>query len=276
MADPSTLDVSSIGALFHGRLRECRPAARGTLNICFLADLDGHAVVLKTHLAPDGRESLRREAALAQAAYGGSLVIDYRDAPDPAIGARGWLIMPALRPLGGDMEPEVVRRMAQMFGRRQWLATPDKDDDLALRVREGRVGLQHLHHSGLVDATLSARAARHLAFLEERLDEFPKVVCHGDLGPKNILSGQDGPVAIDWEDAFWGPEGYDFLYWLTFIGNRRHCHRGNLGSSPLGSDAEISVLTLIVVLKSYLSVISGEHINNRISISSRLADIMEV
>ena len=36
--------------------------------------------------------------------------------------------------------------------------------------------------------------------------DFERCLCHGDFSPKNIMSCGDRPLAIDWEDAFWGVE----------------------------------------------------------------------
>ena len=71
-------------------------------------------------------------------------------------------------------------------------------------------------------AAQSAIDARSQAQVKVALDclrrhDFGRCLCHGDLGPRNIMSQGGGPVAIDREDAFWGVEGYDYLLWLTFL-----------------------------------------------------------
>jgi hypothetical protein len=248
----------------------------GTLSTGLLADLDGTHVFLKTHREPDGRGRLRREAAVMKVASGPSLAIDYQETPDSAIGTRGWLIMPALQPLAVDMEPDDVRRLVETFERRLHGATLDSDDDLAVLAAVGRVGLQRLESLSLVDPDVAAAVKRHLEFLDEHLSDFPRVICHGDLGPENILSGPDGPIAVDWEDALWGIEGYDFLYWLTFMRNRHYCSRDTIQRSPCGVEMSVSLLALIVLLKSYLSVLCGSHTQNAVSINSRLSDIVHI
>jgi hypothetical protein len=274
--DPSNLDLSSATALYDGRIRTRDLVTGGTLNAGLLADLDGTEVFLKTHLYPEGRENLRREAAVMKAASPASFEVDYQETPDSAIGKRGWLIMPALHPLAVNMDPDDVWRMVETFERRLQGATLDSDDDLALLAAEGRAGLQRLEFLDLVDADAAAAVDSHLGFLEDHLNDFPRIICHGDLGPENILSGRHGPIAVDWEDAFWGIEGYDFLYWLTFMRNREYCNRDTIQRSPCGVKMSSSLLTLIVLLKSYLSVISGSYTRNKVSINSRLTDIVHL
>nr|WP_246463451.1 aminoglycoside phosphotransferase family protein [Nitrospirillum iridis] len=276
LAGPPVLDWPSVERLFGDRLGGRRPVNGGTLGIGFLAELDGNDVFLKTHLTSDGRQTLCREAAFLQAAYGGSFAVDYREAVDEHFGKRGWLVMPALQPLAITPAPDTIHSMVEMFGRVQWSVTAAPNDDLALLLREAWAGLQRLNDMTLVQKDVAAAVFKRLTLLEDRLSDFPRIVCHGDLGPKNILSWNGAPIAIDWEDALWGIEGYDFLYWLTFMDNQRHCSRSTLGRSPWGIDVELSILVLIVLLKCYLSILTGDHHFHRTSINQRLTDIISL
>lgn len=274
--DVSNLDLSSVKVLYNGLIQPRALVTGGTLNAGLIADLDGTAVFLKTHRHPEGRENLRREAAVMKAATSTSLEIDYQQTPDSAIGTRGWLVMPVLQPLAVGMDPHGVSRMVETFEQRLQWTILESDDDLAVLASEGRFGLQRLEFLNLLDSSVAAAVARHLGFLEDHLNDFPKIICHGDLGPGNILSGHPGPIAVDWEDAFWGIEGYDFLYWLTFMSNRHYCNRDTIKRSPCGVKTSSSLLTLIVLLKSYLSVISGSYTRNQVSINRRLADTLNI
>jgi Ser/Thr protein kinase RdoA (MazF antagonist) len=69
------------------------------------------------------------------------------------------------------------------------LATARKHPDLAFR-------LEHL-----VDVTRSHRVA----------------LVHGDVSPKNILIGADGPVFLDAECAWWGDPAFDIAFCLNHL-----------------------------------------------------------
>ena len=44
-----------------------------------------------------------------------------------------------------------------------------------------------------------------------------KVLVHGDVSPKNILSGPDGPVFLDAECAWWGDPAFDLAFCLNHL-----------------------------------------------------------
>jgi 5-methylthioribose kinase len=69
------------------------------------------------------------------------------------------------------------------------LATAEKHPDLASRL---------VH---LVDVTRSSRLA----------------LVHGDVSPKNILIGTDGPVFLDAECAWWGDPAFDIAFCLNHL-----------------------------------------------------------
>jgi aminoglycoside phosphotransferase (APT) family kinase protein len=69
------------------------------------------------------------------------------------------------------------------------LATAQKHPDLAARLEQ------------LVDVTRSKRVA----------------LVHGDVSPKNILIGRDGPVFLDAECAWWGDPAFDVAFCLNHL-----------------------------------------------------------
>jgi tRNA A-37 threonylcarbamoyl transferase component Bud32 len=69
------------------------------------------------------------------------------------------------------------------------LATARKHPDLALRLEQ------------LVDDTRAHRVA----------------LVHGDVSPKNILIGADGPVFLDAECAWWGDPAFDIAFCLNHL-----------------------------------------------------------
>jgi 5-methylthioribose kinase len=70
---------------------------------------------------------------------------------------------------------------------------------------------------------LLAAAARHadLAPALEQLVEVtrstPRALVHGDVSPKNILVGAEGPVLLDAECAWWGDPAFDLAFCLNHL-----------------------------------------------------------
>jgi aminoglycoside phosphotransferase (APT) family kinase protein len=70
---------------------------------------------------------------------------------------------------------------------------------------------------------LLAAATRH-PILSDRLHELVNVtrstrcaLVHGDVSPKNILIGPDGPVLLDAECAWWGDPAFDLAFCLNHL-----------------------------------------------------------
>jgi aminoglycoside phosphotransferase (APT) family kinase protein len=70
---------------------------------------------------------------------------------------------------------------------------------------------------------LLAAAMRH-PVLSERLHELvdvtrntPRALVHGDVSPKNILIGPNGPVLLDAECAWWGDPAFDLAFCLNHL-----------------------------------------------------------
>jgi aminoglycoside phosphotransferase (APT) family kinase protein len=67
------------------------------------------------------------------------------------------------------------------------LATAEKHPDIALQIKE------------IADSTLAAKIA----------------LVHGDVSPKNILKGKNGPVFLDAETAWYGDPAFDLAFCLN-------------------------------------------------------------
>ncbi|MGD5712523.1 phosphotransferase, partial [Xanthomonas citri pv. citri] len=122
----------------------------------------------------------------------------------------------------------------------------------------------------------AAETRRLIARLEERFPKLPAALCHGDFGPNNIMLAGTEPLIIDWEDAFGGVDGYDYLYWLTFMENRAFLHTAAFGRAGLSPDIERAILALVVLLKSYLAVCSGAYLKHAVSPQARIAEILQL
>ncbi len=60
-------------------------------------------------------------------------------------------------------------------------------------------------------------AAAALSALVERTAGLRLALVHGDVSPKNILMGPDGPVFLDAETAWWGDPAFDLAFCLNHL-----------------------------------------------------------
>lgn len=123
---------------------------------------------------------------------------------------------------------------------------------------------------------ISTRTMEQCAEYIRQADPFSIKICHGDLSNKNIMYYEERPVLIDWEDAMWGPESYDLIYWLTFL-DQRHYYASNL-ADRIGVKVEYmkGLMIKIILLKSALSVKNGSIKNHRILVEDRIKEIIRM
>ncbi|MBR0791452.1 aminoglycoside phosphotransferase family protein [Bradyrhizobium manausense] len=253
------------------------PALGGTLGICFDAEIAGEKRFLKTHL-PDAeaRGSLTREADILAQLYGTTIVLDRFEVPLADGTSRLCLLMPALTPLTSPIKPANALAMAHECNERlgDWRPgdLPTFDRYLVSAAR----ALKILSERDLLEQASAAELRRLITLLEDSLPKLPQALCHGDFGPKNIMLEGAVPRVIDWEDAFLGIAGYDYLYWLTFMENRPFLQTAAFGQTGLLSDIERAILALVVLLKSYLAVCSGAYLKHAVSPQARIAEILEL
>ena len=69
----------------------------------------------------------------------------------------------------------------------------------------------------LATATRHPDLARSLTALAERTAATRLTLIHGDVSPKNILVGPDGPVFLDAECAWYGDPAFDVAFCLTHL-----------------------------------------------------------
>ena len=80
-----------------------------------------------------------------------------------------------------------------------------------------------LFHAIRLEPYLLATAHKHpdlasvLADLAERTAATKLTLVHGDVSPKNILVGPDGPIFIDAECAWWGDPAFDLAFCLNHL-----------------------------------------------------------
>lgn len=134
-----------------------------------------------------------------------------------------------------------------------------------------------LREAGFFSPRVCSRCLDLLEELDDGRETLPSCVCHGDLSDKNIMRNQRGDlVVIDWEDAFWGCPGYDYLYWLTFFNHRKYYSRQAFAVKDLSSRQSRAIVTMILILKSAISFYNGDYRSHRMSMEDRLLEIWKV
>ena len=131
-----------------------------------------------------------------------------------------------------------------------------------------------LYCNHFISAALYQRAENSISLLDELLPMQPRCICHGDLSDKNILFNiSREPVLIDWEDAFWGIPGYDYLYWLTFFNHRKYYCKNVM--QRCGLSQELSKAVAYLILKSAISYYSGSYRNNTVDMETRISEFIQ-
>jgi tRNA A-37 threonylcarbamoyl transferase component Bud32 len=140
--------------------------------------------------------------------------------------AAGLLVMAYLPPAryrlwrtllqAGEAEPAVAGLVGTLLARIH-AATADWPD-LA-----GRFPTDAIFHAIRLEPYLLATARRHpdlapaLAGLAERTAATKFALVHGDVSPKNLLIGPEGPVFLDAECAWYGDPAFDLAFCLNHL-----------------------------------------------------------
>ncbi|WP_441237370.1 phosphotransferase family protein [Bradyrhizobium sp. 930_D9_N1_4] len=260
-----------------GRGAVVTPMLGGTLGICFDAGIAGEKRFLKTHLpGTAARASLTREADILARLYGSTIVLDRFEVPLADGSSRLCVLMPALAPLAAPIKPADAAAMARECSERLDDWRPDDLPSFERYLSTAARALSTLSERGLLDQTSVVEVSRLIGLFEDGFADLPAALCHGDFGPKNIMLAGTDPRVIDWEDAFLGIAGYDYLYWLTFMENRPFLQSAAFGRTGLPPEIERAILALVVLLKSHLAVCSGAYLKHAVSPQARIAEILEL
>lgn len=90
------------------------------------------------------------------------------------------------------------------------------------RVRD-RFATDAIFHAIRLEPYLAATAARHpdladrLGAVMARTADTKRALVHGDVSPKNVLIGPDGPVFLDAECAWYGDPAFDLAFCLNHL-----------------------------------------------------------
>jgi aminoglycoside phosphotransferase (APT) family kinase protein len=144
-------------------------------------------------------------------------------AHDPARGlfAMAWLAPDQHRLwkdelLAGRVDPADAAAMGDLLGRIH--AATARDPSLPVRF-----ATDASFHALRIDAYLLATARSHpdLAALIEpiaaQIAQTKRVLVHGDVSPKNIMLGPDGPILLDAECAWFGDPAFDLAFCLNHL-----------------------------------------------------------
>jgi fructosamine-3-kinase len=263
-----------------GSQAQLSPVPGGTLGLCFRLEIDGCRRFLKTHLEEDWcRANLAKEASLLAHLYGNAINLEtFRI--EGAMATRLCLVMDELEYPARPYSPEEVRAIVEFYSSRlepRGFHLDDRERDFSYLVEQALQALQQLFEDGyVIDPGIRRAVHSQFELLQRKRHLLIPAICHGDLGPKNIMTNGGGPIVIDWEDAFVGVADYDYLYWLTFIENRRFYSSSAIGTTRYGKDLEVAILLLVVTLKSLLSVRAGTQVGHSISIQDRLLELLKL
>lgn len=251
----------------------------GTLSATFIVEKEEQRWFLKTHLDRHGQKTLLKESAILAAVYPEELSPKFVEVGNGE-GKQDWLMMKALNPLQTGFNVDESNRFetdlaGRLQGFKNVVLVPEEDSIAALQA-EAWTALDNLSSHNLISSDIQRTVRLHLTRIENEIGNFAPCLCHGDLGPKNLMTDGRQVFAIDWEDAFWGVEGYDFLFWLTFFSNRRYYSPGIFGKTPLGKPLELAVLVMILLLKSELSFRDGSYLANSLSFNQRIQEIISL
>lgn len=149
--------------------------------------------------------------------------------PPATAGESGWFAMtwfpPERYPLwkaqlaGGTASADTGRAVGDLTGRIH-AATAGREDVRAQFATEVH---RDTFHAKRIDAYLLTTAARHheverpLRTLAADLGRADVALMHGDLSPKNVLVGDEGPVLLDAEACCWGDPAFDVAFCLNHL-----------------------------------------------------------
>ncbi|MCX6602156.1 MAG: phosphotransferase [Acidobacteria bacterium] len=259
-------------------LEDVQPCSGGTFSLCLTARWEGRARFFKTVFGDGAEASLSREVDFLRATTG-----KRTDASLFQCESAGctdyWLVMNQLEPSTGLLPAQVRAVVAgydQTFRATHLGSAIPGNCDISLLLAEAEHAVNELHEDQQLSREVSLLVHRCLAQLRKDEGQWSRSICHGDLGPANLMEDPDGVVVVDWEDAIWAPSGYDYLYWVTFLTNRRWLVKEELNVTGLGLRTEIALMVMIVLLKSVIGVRSKASATYTIGINERLSEILNL
>lgn len=215
-----------------GATVRCTPLEGGVSSDIWRVDTGRGAVCVKRALpklkvAADWRAPTSRNAYewawLEFAAQHAPHAVPAPLAHDPQAGlfAMAWLD-PGQHPvwkrqlLDGRVEPGTARAVGAVLGRIHFASAHDPGLAAAFPTLANFHALR-LEPYLLATATRHPDLAARLHGLAERTGSAQIALVHGDVSPKNILVGPDGPILLDAECAWYGDPAFDIAFCLNHL-----------------------------------------------------------
>lgn len=251
----------------------------GTIGVSFIIEVNGVSRFMKTHAVSDESDNILKEYTILSRLYGEEIKPEIFSVIEHDC-ERKWLVMDMLVYPEGDIAINGIFAIISWYTEKLrvgWEKIPiKKNDNFLTMINLGWNALENMSNSKVLSRELVRKIDFNLSLISKRIIHFPTCLCHGDLGPKNIMCDKTKPIVIDWEDAFKGVEGYDYLYWLTFMSNRKFYSKNILGCTLLGKELETAIMTLIILLKSELSYRRGDYKRHKLSAEQRLTEVLSL
>lgn len=243
----------------------------GTLGTFYVVRASEGTLLIKSHIPEkEYRQRLSEEAALLKS-ISPYVFFDYLENKSSS-----FLVMRKLQPIERTLTINETRGLCQHL-QSHADSFPEEMDTIFRYFDFFDIASAHLLQKQFVTKRTYAGIQSDIGLLKDWTEALSrKIPCHGDFSRNNVLAGPDGRMhLIDFEDVFWGYPDYDLLYWLTFYENRNLYRSGLLSELNLTIPVSIARATMemIVILKSYLSILSGEVQNHRLRISDRVAEV---
>ncbi|MDE2457415.1 MAG: phosphotransferase [Burkholderiales bacterium] len=118
--------------------------------------------------------------------------------------------------LAGRCDPEVARAVGGLIGRLHE-ATAGRPEIAARFAHDAQFHALRLEPYLVESARTNPALAPQLNALVERTATTRRALVHGDLSPKNILVGANGPVLLDAECAWYGDPAFDLAFCLNHL-----------------------------------------------------------
>ncbi len=118
--------------------------------------------------------------------------------------------------MAGNVDVDFADRVGRVLGRIHAASADSSDFAADFRTDENFYAIR-------LEPYLIAAAAKHpdlapmLEDLARTTAEVRRVLVHGDVSPKNILVGPDGPVFLDAECAWFGDPAFDLAFCLNHL-----------------------------------------------------------
>ena len=276
----SDAQIAEISNYFGDRLTHIEAVQGGTSSYCCSACIDGMARFLKTGKLVSAYQDVAKEQHLLEFLYGqaaGAEILSLGRDDHP----RSWLVMNAFEPRRQTVQPDHIADVLRGLGARlRHFKAPSEifiQDNSASLLSAGEDALHYLWEQNHLSDQMTAEIRPYFALLRQKnATDFESVLCHGDFSPANLVGNGPALTVIDWEDAFWGIEGYDFLYWMTFFENRKYLSQDIFSVTPWDKPTDIAILLLIIVVKCHISLLSKDYMTYSLTFEQRLNEILSL